>query len=471
MFINYFYPNRELDYIDKLKTVSFIGINLIGIVLSFLSILLDLVYSDIYFTISFFSKISIVVFLIFSLFLLKKKGIKYTGNVYSVSIVAILLFWMNIFDDSISPLYKFLHGYYSIFALFALGSIFANRRVIIINTILVLLTTTRIYLYTRSVITEDVDMITSAYVTHSTIVIVTALIIYFVNKFTLSTIRKINDDKIKIEIKNQELIASEEEIRATNEELIVTTDALKENQNELIIAKEKAEESDRLKTKFLNNMSHEVRTPLNGILGFTDLLNNPDLDYNTKKEYIQVINQSSHQLLKIIDDIVEISKLETQQHVINSDKVDINKITQELLLEYTAKNSKNIKLNLLNGLPDNDCQVIIDGSKLYRILNNLLENAYKFTEKGNINFGYHVMNNTIKFYVKDTGIGIDRSKQEDIFKCFTQENSDTSIIYGGLGLGLSISKEYVKLLNGDVTLSSEKGKGTEINITVPYIPV
>ncbi|MCF6365033.1 MAG: PAS domain S-box protein [Bacteroidales bacterium] len=241
---------------------------------------------------------------------------------------------------------------------------------------------------------------------------------------------------------------------------------------ELIKAKEKAEESDRLKTDFINNMSHEIRTPMNGIMGFSELLNTPNLTAEKLKNYISIIQNSGHQLMRIIDDILEISKLGTKQIKATEHKLCLNDLLYELFSIFDIKAKENkTPLYLIKGLSDKKSTITTDESKLNKILSNLLENALKFTNTGYIEFGYNIINNKIEIYVKDTGIGIKPEKQKTIFERFSQEDEGISAIVGGLGLGLSIAKENAELLGGKITVKSEKGKGSVFLVTIPYKPV
>ncbi|NOZ60194.1 MAG: PAS domain S-box protein [Calditrichaeota bacterium] len=245
---------------------------------------------------------------------------------------------------------------------------------------------------------------------------------------------------------------------------------------ELQNAKEKAEESEKLKTEFLQNISHEVRTPLNGILGFSNFLIEPDLTHKERTEYLNIIRNSGNQLLRIIDDIMEISQLGTKQVKVTKKQICLNKLLSELysIFDIEAKTNK-IPLYLKKGLPDKESTILTDKTKLVRILNSLLENSFKFTSEGFIEFGYLLKTDNepaeLEIYVKDTGIGIKPESQNTIFVRFSQEEKELSKKVGGLGLGLSIAKENVKLLGGNITVESQKGKGSTFFVTIPYEPV
>ena len=238
---------------------------------------------------------------------------------------------------------------------------------------------------------------------------------------------------------------------------------------ELIKAKEKAEESDKLKTAFLHNISHEIRTPMNAIVGFSALLGEPDLDDLSRKSYIDVIMQSSNHLLSIITDIVDISNIEANLIKTVKNEINLNSIIESVCQPFFPKASeKKIVLHCENLLSDTDSLILTDRTKLTQILSNLISNALKFTDKGSVKVLCRLNDNFLEFSVADTGIGIDRQYHERVFDRFYQVQSTMEKLYEGTGLGLAISKAYVEHMGGKIWLTSEPGKGTTFSFTIPY---
>jgi len=246
----------------------------------------------------------------------------------------------------------------------------------------------------------------------------------------------------------------------------------KKREAELVEAKEKAQESDRLKSVFLANMSHEIRTPMNGIIGFVDLLRQGNLSHEEEEEYLGLILSSSKHLLTIINDILEIARIEVGQVSVKPVSFNLKKLlkeTYEVFYARTAIENKNISLlwEKSANLPGN---IISDPVRIKQVLYNLLSNALKFTREGSIRFGAEEkQQGLLSFYVADTGIGIEPAFQEKIFDRFQQVEGKLTREYGGTGLGLSISKGIVEKLGGKISLKSKPGKGSTFFFTIPFI--
>jgi PAS domain S-box-containing protein len=242
----------------------------------------------------------------------------------------------------------------------------------------------------------------------------------------------------------------------------------KKADDELIRARNKAEESDKLKSAFLANMSHEIRTPMNGILGFANLLKQPDLSEETQQKFIKIIEKSGERMLNIINDLIDISKIESGQMEVTLSETNLHE-TLDFLYSFfkTDAGKKGIDLSFYSPLKQDEATIITDSGKLYAILTNLIKNAIKFTLKGTVDFGYEIKGEFIEFYVKDTGIGIPKDKQRKVLERFIQADFKLSSGYEGAGLGLSISRAYIEMLGGKLTLESEPGVGSQFYFTIP----
>jgi PAS domain S-box-containing protein len=241
-------------------------------------------------------------------------------------------------------------------------------------------------------------------------------------------------------------------------------------ENELVAAKEKAENSDKLKTVFLANMSHEIRTPMNGIMGFAELLQQRDLPDDKRNEYARVITECGNSLLQIINDILDISKIEAGGIKPVKAEFSLNKMMSELYNFFEPlvnKDGQNISFEMKKSLRDGECTIYSDENRLRQIIINLISNSLKFTHQGYVIFGYFEKGSAIEFYIKDSGIGIPKDKHEAIFEPFRQAEESLSKKYRGTGLGLAIVRNFVKLLGGTLRLESELGKGSCFYFTIP----
>lgn len=242
----------------------------------------------------------------------------------------------------------------------------------------------------------------------------------------------------------------------------------------LSVAKEKAEESDRLKSSFLANMSHEIRTPMNAIIGFTDLLGDPDLTADQKDEFIGLIHTSGNTLLTLLDDIIDITKIESGQLRLTPTECQVNMLLRELQISFNELlkryDKTNISLYFKEAVSDLKFSIVADALRIKQVLSNLIGNAIKFTDTGYVEFGYRLTDNGfIEFYVKDTGIGVAVESTDMIFDRFGQVNNSFITHYGGSGLGLTISKNLVELMGGKIWMESELEKGSTFYFTVPYL--
>ncbi len=240
----------------------------------------------------------------------------------------------------------------------------------------------------------------------------------------------------------------------------------------LVNAKQKADESNRLKTAFLANISHEIRTPMNSILGFLELLKQPETDGEEKIEYINIVNKSGKRLLTTINDIIEAAKIDARQVEVHREEVNLEEIFQYLLELFGPQaDEKGVILTINEKLRGKNALINTDRVKLESIFTNLLSNAVKFTNQGRIVFGGYQKGGNIVFYVRDTGSGVPESRQAAIFDRFVQADLNITRPHEGSGLGLSISREYINMLGGKIWLESEPGKGSTFWFTIPYNPV
>lgn len=247
-----------------------------------------------------------------------------------------------------------------------------------------------------------------------------------------------------------------------------------ENSNqkiELVKAKLKAEEGERLKSSFLANLSHEIRTPMNAINGFTDLILHTQLSTEEQMEYLKVVDKSGKNLVSIIDDLIEMSKIDSNQIAPNFGPLNLEACIGELYetIRITIPKAKKIDFQIIQNTQPADYNIITDEVKLKQVIVNLVTNAIKFTNDGLVAFGYQLDENNkqIIFRVKDTGPGIEKKSQQYIFDRFKRVENDATIKAGGLGLGLAISKAYVEMLGGTITLSSKLSKGSTFTFTIP----
>lgn len=283
----------------------------------------------------------------------------------------------------------------------------------------------------------------------------------------------------ELTFQNKEKEKRAAELIIANKELAFQNEEKEKRAAELVIAKERAEESDRLKSAFFANMSHEIRTPMNGILGFAELLKGPGLTTEEQLEYVEIIEKSGKRMLNIINDIVDLSKIESGLMKMNIKDSNINEQIEYVYTFFKPEvEAKGMQLFFKNALPSSEAIITTDREKLFSILSNLIKNAIKYSNNGTIEMGYILKtkkestiqssNKELEFYVKDTGIGIPKDRQKAVFERFVQADIEDIHAKQGAGLGLSITKAYIKMLGGKIWLESEEGKGSTFYFTIPY---
>ncbi|MGE0077420.1 MAG: PAS domain S-box protein [Bacteroidales bacterium] len=272
----------------------------------------------------------------------------------------------------------------------------------------------------------------------------------------------LHERDLKLKKQNEEYIALNKELTESNERFIVIN-------KELVIAREKAEENDRLKSAFLANMSHEIRTPMNGIIGFAELLKRPILSDDEKETYVDIIKQSGQRLLDLINNLIDISKIEAGQLSVTNTQVNASAELKALYNFFKREAEiKGLCLLLQGGKEIPDLFLMTDRQKFVSIVSNLIKNAIKFTTKGTIDYGFSIGQDVVEFYISDTGMGISSKMQNRIFERFVQGDISLTRPYEGAGLGLAITKSYVELLKGKIGFDSEEDVGTTFYFTLPF---
>jgi len=292
--------------------------------------------------------------------------------------------------------------------------------------------------------------------------------LYYYRKWVYRPVKLITDI---LERKDEKSISS---LKKSRDEFGHIGNLFEENNNQrkqLVIAKEKAEESDKLKSSFLANLSHEIRTPMNAIIGFSDLLRDENLNENERINYLKIIRNSGKNLIGIIEDLIEMSKIDSNQITPNYKFLNLDNCISELYqsIKVTIPEEKDLIFTIHKNQEVLKRNILTDEIKLKQILINLITNAIKFTKKGHVTIGYTIKEaeGLIKIWVEDSGLGIDENNQKIIFDRFRRIEDDFTIALSGLGLGLSITKAYVELLGGTIAVKSSLGIGSVFSFTIP----
>ncbi|MBN2350203.1 MAG: response regulator [Bacteroidales bacterium] len=290
--------------------------------------------------------------------------------------------------------------------------------------------------------------------------IVIGLIIYY--RYVKNIFQQENKAlESRIEQQKQELEKKEQEYLRLKNEFLQTKE-------ELLRMRVKAEESDRLKSAFLSNISHEIRTPMNAIIGFASLIEDPETTEEEKAELISLVNSNAESLLILIEDILDLSLIESKQLILKPENFNLNQLLDNLYSTYYLNKKKGeLELLLNNPLREQNLQLYSDQYRIRQVLSNLLNNAYKFTPQGTVEFGVKLENNHLNFYVKDTGIGISENESEVIFNVFRKSSFQTKRVFRGTGMGLAISKKLSEILGGRLSLKSVEGQGSVFYLSLP----
>jgi signal transduction histidine kinase len=303
-------------------------------------------------------------------------------------------------------------------------------------------------------LTKSIDELKRQKTKNLAIIIILALLaIASISIFFAYRQKKDAESKLEIHRENLENIIIEKSIELKNE----------------ITERKIAEESDKLKSAFLANMSHELRTPMNAIIAFTNFLHDPDLTDDKKNEYLEHIGNAGETLLRLIDDIIDIAKIESHQIKIHISPTNISRLTRDIYRVFCEIKNKNHYSSefFLQQNGQHDIIINTDSLRLKQILSNLIDNAFKYTKDGIIEFGFVESEKELEFYIKDTGIGIPKDKQEKIFERFSQLEYSLDRKFGGTGLGLAISKNLTELLGGRISVKSDVDKGSTFYVRIP----
>ena len=498
--IHFFHPKQKINYFNKLKTDLYIyQVFIIVPIILFFSIQ-NLISPDDNFLFSFLPKVIIAIYLIISLFILKSKGIKFAGNIFSILLIIIVIIPMNIFPENTPVMYKYVYGLYSVFGAFAYGLLFANRIILLINAGLIFITSIRIYHFALTQSSEYLDFYKAGFFNHTFVFFTVVVLLFFIHKFTELAINKANDENKLQKQQNEELIIVQEklkenevelkkqntqldtevnkrtkELQNLNEEIITHNEELKSAIEKYEISEKKLLQNNATKDKFFSIIAHDLKNPFNSMIGFSQLLteNFDNLKISEQKQYIKYIHQGIDGTHNLLDNLLIWARTQsdTIEYEPNNENLFLLTVGIIKLLKQSADKKS---LNLINQIKD-DIIVFADKNMIETVLRNLISNAIKFTKKdGEIVLTSRLVTNKdkqdfVEISVKDTGIGI---SSEILSKLFViSENTSTKGTNNetGTGLGLILSKEFIEKHGGEIWVESAKGEGSVFTFSIPKI--
>jgi len=472
--IHYFSPKEEESFFEDFKTKfliiqSFIFFSIIIVMATY-----DLTRPDDNIVVRLVSYLFLFTFQVVILFVLRQKGIRFSGNIFSVGIVIALLVPMNILNNDISGMFKYISGFYSVFFVLAYGVIFGNQYTLITNVVLILLTTTRIYFFAKGQSPEYLSYYKAGYFNHSTAIVVVYIIFFFIQKYT-----KIAMDKGVSDFKFQK--QQNVKLKATKAKLQASQIALK-NQNLLLDEKvnkrtfelqkinKQLKIANATKNKFFSIIAHDLKNPFNSILGLSQILlmNHSSYDNEKREDIIESVYNSADGAYKLLENLLTWAHSQSDEITFLPEELDLRELSTETLLNLQGQVAKK-KIRVVNEISEKDF-AFADRNMIATVFRNLISNALKYTEKGGSLFlssELQVDGNFIEVSVKDTGVGIPKSQIENLFQIDKGVSTVGTERETGTGLGLILFQEFINNHGGEICVESVENQGTTIIFSVP----
>ncbi len=499
--VQYFHGKKEMNYFEKLKT-NFLIIHLLIIlpVLVLYAIQVIISKTD-NFLIAFSSKTIIILFLLILLIIIKKYGIKIAGKVLIVGISVILIIPINILQENIPAIFKYTNGFYTVFLLLAYSTFFANRILLLINSFLITITSTHVYLFAITQTPDNTMILESGYFNHLFMVIFITIILFFMHKFSELAINRANNETKEKEQKNKKLIIANQKIKESeaklknqnieleikveertiklkeqNEGLKVLNEELAEEieerqvvENTLKDNKIELEKSNITKDKFISIIAHDLKNPFNAMLNFSKVLyeNFDDYDTQDKKNSIHYIHQAHQNTYKLLENLLTWSQLQSGKFKFKTEQTKLNLLTEETINQLRLS-AENKAINIINKVEKN---IIANADKnmVSTIIRNLISNAIKFTPKGGEINIYSKVNGDkfVEITVEDNGKGMNADTLGKLFQIDQTISIKGTDGETGTGLGLVLCKEFIEKHEGTIRVESEIEKGSKFIFTLP----